>query len=84
MTKKEKEKKEKEEFIKAILEKEIVFDSKKEEMTLSFIFSILTSNSVTNRYIFTRYGNILEDQTVGLTECINYIGKKLMDPAIEE
>ena len=75
MTKKEKQ--EHIEYIKSIVKQDIKFDERKEKLVLSFIFNILTNNSVMNRYLFSRYGSISENDTIGITECINYIGQKL-------
>lgn len=78
MTKKEREKQEKIEYIKSIVNEEIKFDKRKEELVLGFIFNILTSNTVMNRYeCCSKYGNIIENDTIGIIECINYIGMKL-------
>ena len=77
VTKKEREKQEKIEYIKSIVNKEIKFDKWKEELVLGFIFNILTSNTVMNRYEYSFYGNIDKDETIRLTNCINYIGMKL-------
>lgn len=75
MTKKEKQ--EYIEFIKTIINKDIKFDKRKEELVLGFIFNILTNKTVMNKYEFSRFGNIMENDTIGITECINYIYKKL-------
>lgn len=75
MTKKEKQ--EHIEYIKSIINQDIKFDKRKEELVLSFIFNILTSNSVMNRYECSMYGNIDKNETVRLPECINYIAFKL-------
>ncbi len=77
MTKKEKEKQEKIKYLQEIVDKDIEYDTRKEHLVLSFIFNILASNTVMNRYEFSRYGSIEENDTIGLVECINYIGKKL-------
>ena len=77
MTKKEKEKQEKIKYLQEIVDKDIEYDTRKEHLVLSFIFNILASNTVINRYEFSRYGSIEENDTIGLVECINYIGKKL-------
>lgn len=74
MTKKEKQ--EKIEWLNKIVNENIEFDNEKERLVLDFIFNILTSNTVLNRYEFTRYGNIMENKDIGITECINYICKK--------
>lgn len=71
MTKKEKQ--EHIEFIQSIVDKDIKFDKRKEELVLGFIFSILTNNTVLNRYIYTQYGNIEKNEVVRITDCINYI-----------
>lgn len=76
MTKKEKERQEKLEWLNKIVGENIEFDNEKERLVLGFIFNILTSNTVLNRYEFTRYGNLIENQDIGIKECINYIGKK--------
>lgn len=65
------------EYIKSIIKKDIKFNERKEELVLGFIFNILTSNRVMNRYERSRYGNIMENDTIGIVECINYIGQKL-------
>lgn len=75
MTKKEKQ--EHIEFIQSIVDKDIKFDKRKEELVLGFIFSILTNNTVLNRYIYTQYGNIEKNEVVRITDCINYIYKKI-------
>ena len=81
MTKKEKEKQEQEKikYLQEIVDKDIEYDTRKEHLVLSFIFNILASNTVMNRYEFSRYGSIEKNNTIGLTECINYIGKKLKE-----
>lgn len=75
MTKKEKQ--EHIDFIQSIVDKDIKFDKRKEELVLGFIFSILTNNTILNRYIYTQYGNIEKNEVVRITDCINYIYKKL-------
>ena len=75
MTKKEKQ--EHIEYIKSIVNKDIEFDKRKEELVLGFIFNILTNNTVMNRYEYSMYGNMEKDETVKLADCINYIACKL-------
>lgn len=75
MTKKERQ--EHINYIQDIVNENIEFDKRKEELVLGFIFNILTNNTVMNRYSFSKYGNIDKDELIGLTECINYIYKKL-------
>ena len=75
MTKKEKQ--EHIDFIQSIVDKDIKFDKRKEELVLGFIFSILTNNTVLNRYIYSQYGNIEKNEIIRITDCINYIYKKL-------
>ncbi len=82
MTKKEKQ--EHIEFIQSIVDKDIKFDKRKEELVLGFIFSILTNNTVLNRYIYTQYGNIEKNEVVRITDCINYIYKKIEENNEEE
>ena len=75
MTKKEKQ--EHIDFIQSIVDKDIKFDKRKEELVLGFIFSILTNNTTLNRCIYTQYGNIEKNEVVRITDCINYIYKKI-------
>lgn len=77
MTKKERQEHIK--YIQDIVDEDIEFDKRKEELVLGFIFNILTNNTVMNRYSFSKYGNIDKDETVDITECINYIFKKLKE-----
>ena len=77
MNKKEREKQEKIEYIKSIINEDISFNKRKEELVLGFIFNILTSNRVMNRYECSMYGNIDKDETVRIGDCINYIALKL-------
>lgn len=79
MTKKERERQEKIKYLQEIVDKDIEYDKRKEHLVLSFIFNILVSNPVMNRYEFSRYGSIEKNDTIGLIECINYIGKKLRE-----
>ena len=79
MTKKEKERQEKIKYLQEIVDEDIEYDKRKEHLVLSFIFNILVSNPVMNRYEFRRFGSIEENNTIGITECINYIGKKLRE-----
>ena len=72
-----KEKQEHIEYIKLIVNKDIKFDKRKEELALGFIFNILTNNTVMNKYEYSRYGNIEKDETIRLVDCINYVGLKL-------
>lgn len=75
MTKKEKQ--EHIEYIKSIVNKDIEFDERKEELVLGFIFNILTNNTVMNKYGWSMYGSIEREETIRLNDCINYIGSKL-------
>lgn len=75
MTKKEKQ--EHIEYIKSIVNKDIEFDKRKEELVLGFIFNILTNNTVMNKWSWSMYGSIERGETIRLTDCINYIGSKL-------
>ena len=77
MTKKEKQ--EHIDFIQSIVDKDIKFDKRKEELVLGFIFNILTNKTVMNRYEFSMYGNIGKNETIRLTDCINYIYKKIKE-----
>lgn len=79
MTKKEREEQEKIEYLQKIVNKEIKYDKRKENLVLSFIFNILASNTVMNRYNRSKYGNIEKDETIGITECINYIAMKMKE-----
>lgn len=76
MTKKERERQEKIEWLNNVVNENIEFDNEKERLVLGFIFNILTSNTVLNRYEFTRYGNLTENEDISIKECINYIGQK--------
>lgn len=78
MTKKEKEMQEKIDYLNKVVSEDIEYDNKKESLVLGFIFNILTSNTVMNRYCSTRYGNIIENKDISIKECINYIGKKMI------
>lgn len=75
MTKKEKQ--EHIEYIKSIVNKDIKFDKRKEELVLGFIFNILTNNTVMNKWSWSMYGNMEKNETVRLADCINYIACKL-------
>ena len=77
MNKKERERQEKIEYIKSIINKDIKFDERKEELVLGFIFYILTSNTVMKRYEYSMYGNMEKQGTIRIADCINYIGLKL-------
>ena len=82
MTKKEKQ--EHIDFIQSIVDKDIKFDKRKEELVLGFIFNILTNNSIINKYIYSQYGNIEKNEVVRITDCINYIYKKIEENNEEE
>ena len=82
MTKKEKQ--EHIDFIQSIVDKDIKFDKRKEELVLEFIFNILTNNSIINKYIYSQYGNIEKNEVVRITDCINYIYKKIEENNEEE
>lgn len=79
MTKKEKEMQEKADYLNKIINEDIEYDDEKEELVLNFIFNILTSNTVMNRYCSTRYGNITENKDISIKECINYVAKKIIE-----
>ena len=78
MTKKEKERQEKLDYLNKVVNEDIEYDNEKERLVLGFIFNIITSNTVMNRYCSTRYGNLMKNIDISINECINYIGKKLM------
>lgn len=73
-----KERQEKIDYLNKIVNEDIEYNNEKEELVLGFIFNILTSNTVMNRYTSSRYGNIMENKTVTIKECINYTYKKLI------
>lgn len=77
MTKKQKEKQEKIEFLNRILNRKTKYSDKQIEMIEGFIFNIITSNTVMNRYESTSYGNIVENETIKLYDCIEYLGNKI-------
>lgn len=79
MNKKEKERQEKIDYLNKIANEDIEYSNEKEKLVLGFIFNILTSNVVMNRYFSVKYGNIMEDKTVTIKECINYTYKKLRE-----
>lgn len=79
MTKKEEENQRKIEYLNSIVSEDIEYDNEKEGLVLGFIFNIITSDRVMNRYISTRYGNIMEGKGITIKEPINYIAKKLME-----
>lgn len=75
-------KKERQEHIKLITDivnEDIKFDKRKEELVLGFIFNILTNKTIMNRYEFSMYGNIDENETIRIADCINYIYKKIKE-----
>lgn len=73
-----KERQEKIDYLNKIVNEDIEYNNEKEKLVLGFIFNILTSNTVMNRYTSSRYGNIMENKTVTIKECINYTYKKLI------
>lgn len=84
MTKKEKEQKEKIDFLGSIVKEKKKFTKKQEDLINSFIFNILCSNIVLNRYEMSKFGNIIENETVTIYDCINYLGNKIKERDIDE
>lgn len=83
MTKKEKEQKEKLEFLNRIVNEKKNFTKKQEDLINSFIFNILCSNIVLNRYEMSKFGNIMKNETVTIYDCINYLGNKIKEDTNE-
>lgn len=77
MTKKEK--KEKIEFLNSIVNEKKDFTKKQEELINSFIFNILCSNTVFNKYEMSRFEDIINDETVTIYDCINYLANKVKE-----
>lgn len=51
-------------------------DIEKEKYCIKFMYRILNDKRVLNRFCCTHFGNIEEDKTVRLNDCINYLEKK--------
>ncbi len=81
MTKKEKEKKKKIEWLNNLINQKREFTDGQEILIKHFIFNILCSNAVLNRYEQTRFGNVVEnyDECITIYDCINYLGNKLKE-----
>lgn len=79
MNKKQKEKQEKIEFLNNLINEKRNFSEKQKELINNFIFNILISNTVINRYGQSKYGNITNNEDVTLYDCINYFGNKLRE-----
>lgn len=79
MNKKQKEKQEKIEFLNNLINEKRNFSEEQKELINNFIFNILISNTVINRYGQSKYGNITNNQDVTLYDCINYWGNKLRE-----
>ena len=59
-------------------------EKEKEKYILKFIYRILTDSRNQNRYCSTRYGNLVEDKTVSLGDCISYLENKYLEIESEE
>lgn len=79
MNKKQKEQQEKIEFLNKLINEKRTFSEEQKGLINNFIFNILTSNTVINRYGQSKYGNITNNQDVTLYDCINYFGNKLRE-----
>lgn len=79
MNKKQKEQQEKIEFLNNLINEKRIFSEEQKKLINNFIFNILISNTVINRYGQSRYGKLENNQDVTLYDCINYFGNKLRE-----
>lgn len=79
MNKKQKEQQEKIEFLNKLINEKRTFSEEQKVLINNFIFNILASNTVMNRYGQFHYGSIKSGQDVTLYDCINYFGNKLRE-----
>lgn len=79
MNKKQKEEQEKIEFLNNLINEKRDFSEEQKRLINNFIFNILISNTVINRYGQSHYGSIENNQDVTLYDCINYFGNKLRE-----
>lgn len=79
LTKKEKEQKEKIEFLNSIINEKKEFTKEQKGLIKHFIFNILCSNIVLNRYEMSQFGDITKNKTVTIYDCINYLGNKIKE-----
>lgn len=77
MNKKQKEEQEKIEFLNSIINEKKEFTKEQKGLIEHFIFNILCSNAVLNRYEMSQFGDITKGKTVTIYDCINYFGNKL-------
>ena len=76
LTKKEKEKIE---FLDSIINEKKEFTKEQKGFIERFIFNILCSNIVLNRYAGSQFGDIIKNKTVTIYDCINYLGNKIKE-----
>ncbi len=59
-------------------------EKEKEKCCIKFIYRILNDKRVFNRFSCTYFGNIEENKTVRLNDCIDYIVKKFEELDVKE
>lgn len=59
-------------------------EKEKEKYILKFMYRILTDSRNQNRYCTTMFGNLDEDKTVRLGDCIRYLENKYQELFGEE
>ena len=74
-----KQQQEKIEFLNKLVNEKRNFSEEQKRLINNFIFNILISNTVINRYGQSHYGSIENNQDVTLYDCINYFGNKLRE-----
>ena len=81
MTKKQKEEQEKIQWLNELINEKREFTKEQERYIKNFIFNILCSNTVLNRYENAKYGNTIKDydNCITIYDCINYWGNKLKE-----
>lgn len=79
MTKKQKEEQERLEFLNEIANRHTKFTEEQKEMIQHFIFNIIVSKTVMNKYETSTYGDTLamlrgeKNKTINIYDCIEYM-----------
>lgn len=74
-----KQQQEKIEILNKLVNEKRNFSEEQKRLINNFIFNILISNTVLNRYAQSHYGSIESGKDVTLYDCINFFGNKLRE-----
>jgi len=66
-------------FINDLIKDKKEYTEKQKHLMEYFLFNIICSNSVLNRYEFSTFRDLSTEESVDIYDCINWLGNKIKE-----